>query len=136
MTFTDIANIRLSSKSEAKPGTRGPHLNLFSGGAPAQKAAAPALTVSQRVSKFAEVRKLKDDTAKVLTMVIEHHARTGEPMPIDAFDISQKADVTFKRACAIRDELMRASAVRISSGVWGDNGLLPGDAWDFQNGRR
>lgn len=120
----------------AKPGTRGPHLKLFSGGAVTKKAAAPELTVSQRVTNFAEVRKLKEDTTRVLSMVIEHHERTGKPMPIDAFDIAKKADVTFERACVIRSELMRANAVRISSGVWGDDGLLPGDAWDFQHGRR
>lgn len=120
----------------AKPGTRGPHLNLFSGGAVAKKTAAPELTLSQRVTKFAEVRKLKEDTTRVLTIIVEHHERTGEPMPIDAFDIAQKADVSFERACVIRSELMRANCVRISSGVWGDDGLLPGDAWDFQHGRR
>ncbi|WP_342154584.1 hypothetical protein [Methylorubrum sp. SB2] len=134
---TDIALTAHTSRQKgAEPGTRGPHLNLFSGGTVAKKAAPVELTTTERAAKFAEVRKIKEDATRVLTDIVSHHERTGEPLRVDAYDIAKMAGVSFERAVVIRSELMKANAVRVFAGQWGNEGLLPGDAWDFQHGRR
>ncbi|TXN21263.1 MULTISPECIES: hypothetical protein [unclassified Methylobacterium] len=123
------ADIGLAVRSAgARPGTRGPHTNLFSGGLPVKKAAPVVVTTAERVAKFAETRRLKADAAKVLGLVVEHHARTGEPLELDGFDIAKATGLDFERVHAIRSELLGSQVLRVRSGnAWGRDGLVPGD---------
>ncbi|CAA2105467.1 hypothetical protein MBUL_03207 [Methylobacterium bullatum] len=123
------ADIALAARSAgARPGTRGPHLNLFSGGLTTQKAAPVVVTTAERVAKFAETRRLKADAANVLGLVVEHHTRTGEPLELDGFEIASKTGIDFERVHAIRSELLGSQVLRVRSGnAWGRDGLVPGD---------
>ncbi|GJD97303.1 hypothetical protein [Methylobacterium iners] len=133
MSTTDIALVALQTRDAgSKPGTRGPHLNLFSGGLPkVQKAEAAPATAAERVEAFAKTRKMTADATKVLTIVVESYERTGTPVRMDGFEIAAKTGLTFERVDAIRSELLCASVLRVrSDNPFGIDGLIPGDAWN------
>lgn len=134
MTTTDLAlSSHILRRKEAKPGTRGPHINLFSGGLPKVQAKTATSTTAERVAAFTAKQKMGADTAAVFALVVEHHERTGDPLVIDGFEIAQRAGVSYERAHAIRSELLGVGMIRVRSGnAWGIDGLVPGDAWSQQ----
>lgn len=111
------ADIGLVQRSAgAKPGTRGPHLNLFQGGLPVKKSEPVRReTVAERIAKFAEARKLSEPQAAVFGVIASHVLEHGSPLTDDGFLIAQNARVPYEDYRVVRDRLMNAGIIRLRS---------------------
>lgn len=120
-----------------KPGTRGPHLNLFSGGLPKQKAA-PAPTLDEEVTSFAEKRKLSEPATAVLRIVVKHHTETGgETLMADTYEIAKKSGLSYADAVKAKDALLHNGVLRFrADNAFGLDGLIPGNPWTNRHGGR
>ena len=122
------------------PGTRGPHLNLFSGGLPkAQKAEAKPPTIAEQVAEFEKARKLNPETAAVLRVVLEAFDPSQMPVTLDGFEIAKRAKLSYEATNAARTQLLNLNVLRTrADNVFGIDGLVPGDAWEKRKagGRR
>ncbi|KQP60535.1 hypothetical protein [Methylobacterium sp. Leaf112] len=112
------ADLALTQRSAgAKPGTRGPHTNLFQGGMPAKKSApAPELTVAQRVTAFAATRKLTKPQVAILGVVASHVLTYGAALTDDGFVVAKTAGVDYETEFkSARDKLLNAGILRMRS---------------------
>lgn len=125
--------------TKADPGTRGPHLNLFSGRLQTAKAAPPAPTAAEEVRAFAERKKLKAEAEAVLRVVVEHAAKSDTPLMADGFEIARAAGIPYDQVASAKNALLGLGVLRTrSEGFFGLDGLVLGDAWKRRNdgGRR
>ena len=111
----DLALVQRSAG--AKPGQRGPHLNLFQGSPPAKKSAsAPELTIAQRVTAFATARKLTKPQAAILGVVAAHVLTYDVPLTDDGFVIAKTAGVDYDLDyIPARDRLLAAGVLRLQA---------------------
>lgn len=112
------ADLALTQRSaDAKPGTRGPHLNLFQGGLPARKVGpAPELTVAQRVAAFAAARKLTQPQAAILGVVAAHVLTYRVSLTDDGMVIAKTEGVDYEAEYKpARDKLLNAGIIRMRS---------------------
>lgn len=131
MIDTPIRVLRM--KSDPAPARRGP-MRLFDGtptppAAPVRKEADPFDGLPAAVVKVAKARGYGIEGAKLMALVSDHFARTGEPLTLDTFEIAAAIGTTTARVDAIREGFLRSDTLRRrhTSGSLSIEGLAPGD---------